>query len=82
MISKTICKFLIVLYKKLLSPAIGRDCIYTPTCSMYTLDAINKHGAIKGTFMGVKRILRCTPFHRGGFDPVPENLRGNAKWVL
>lgn len=79
---KFICKQFIVLYKKVLSPIIGRDCIYTPTCSMYTLDAIQKYGAIRGSYMGFKRIMRCHPFHRGGFDPVKENLRGSAKWVL
>ncbi len=82
MISKAICKFFIILYKKILSPIVGRDCIYTPTCSMYTLDAINNYGAIRGSIMGFKRIMRCTPFHRGGFDPVKDNLRGIAKWVL
>ncbi|MFA5449196.1 MAG: membrane protein insertion efficiency factor YidD [Clostridia bacterium] len=79
---KAVCKFFILLYKKLLSPIMGRNCIYTPTCSMYTLDAINKYGATIGIFKGMGRILRCNPFARGGFDPVKENLRGSAKWTL
>lgn len=79
---KRICRALIVLYKKTLSPIIGTGCIYTPTCSMYTLDAIYKYGVIIGIIKGFFRILRCNPFRRGGFDPVKENLRGNAKWIL
>jgi putative membrane protein insertion efficiency factor len=49
---------------------------------MYTLDAIEKYGALRGIFMGILRILRCNPFAKGGFDPVKENLRGSAKWTL
>lgn len=82
MIGKAIGKGLIVVYKKTLSPFIGKDCIYTPTCSMYTLDAIMRYGLIIGCFKGFCRILRCNPFAKGGFDPVKENLRGNAKWTL
>ncbi len=46
------------------------NCIYIPTCSQYAIDAIEKYGAIKGSFMAIKRILRCHPFHKGGYDPV------------
>lgn len=46
------------------------NCIYIPTCSQYAIDAIDKYGAIKGSFMAIKRILRCHPFHKGGYDPV------------
>jgi putative membrane protein insertion efficiency factor len=70
------------MYKKYLSPYIGRQCLYTPTCSMYTLDAIENFGVIRGILMGAGRIARCNPFSKGGFDPVPENLRGKAKWIL
>jgi len=49
---------------------------------MYTLDAIYKYGVIVGILKGAWRILRCNPFQKGGFDPVKENLRGNAKWIL
>ena len=51
-----------------LSPPRGR---YIPTCSQYALEAVEKYGAIKGTFLATKRILRCNPFHKGGYDPVP-----------
>ncbi len=49
---------------------------------MYTYDAIEKYGAIRGIIMGMGRIIRCNPLSSGGFDPVKENLRGSAKWIL
>ena len=58
------------LYKTFLSPFLPPACRFTPTCSTYTMEAVEKHGAIKGTWFGVKRILRCQPFCKGGFDPV------------
>ncbi|MBE5961485.1 MAG: membrane protein insertion efficiency factor YidD [Lachnospiraceae bacterium] len=63
---------LVKIYRKYLSPLKGRaTCIYVPTCSQYALEAIEKYGAVKGTYLAVRRILRCHPFHKGGFDPVP-----------
>jgi uncharacterized protein len=58
------------IYKSFLSPFLPMACRFTPTCSEYMMDAIAKYGALKGTFMGTKRILRCQPFCKGGFDPV------------
>ncbi len=63
---------LIRLYQKLISPALpANTCRFYPTCSHYAYQAIYKHGALKGTFMAVWRVLRCNPFNPGGYDPVP-----------
>ncbi|MGB9358004.1 MAG: membrane protein insertion efficiency factor YidD [Acidimicrobiia bacterium] len=59
-------------YQKVLSPAMGGNCRYYPSCSEYGYDAIRLHGAGRGAWMAVKRIGRCQPFHEGGYDPVPE----------
>ena len=67
-------KVLIVLvkgYQYLLSPLLGSNCRFTPSCSSYTIEAIRLHGAMKGFLMGVWRILRCHPFSKGGYEPVP-----------
>ncbi|HZK75347.1 MAG TPA: membrane protein insertion efficiency factor YidD [Candidatus Kapabacteria bacterium] len=63
--------FLIRLYQRLLSPLFPASCRFTPTCSEYTLQAIAKHGVLQGIWLGLKRIGKCHPFHKGGFDPVP-----------
>lgn len=59
-------------YQHLISPLLKDRCIYSPTCSEYMYQSINKFGIIKGIYLGTKRIFRCHPFHKGGFDPVPE----------
>ncbi|MBO7668716.1 MAG: membrane protein insertion efficiency factor YidD [Firmicutes bacterium] len=58
-------------YRACISPLFPPTCIYTPTCSQYMIDAVNKYGAWKGFWLGVKRISRCHPWHEGGYDPVP-----------
>jgi putative membrane protein insertion efficiency factor len=58
-------------YQLTLSPFLGPNCRFHPTCSQYALDAIDRHGALKGTWIAGKRLLRCHPLHPGGFDPVP-----------
>lgn len=69
---KKIMIFLIHLYRKYVSPLKRRpSCIYTPTCSQYAIEALEKYGFWKGSFLAVKRILRCHPFAKGGYDPVP-----------
>lgn len=66
-------KILIILikgYQKLISPLLGKNCRFYPTCSQYAIMALEKHGLLRGGFMAVKRILKCNPFHPGGYDPV------------
>ena len=70
---KNILLFLLKIYKKFISPiikAIGIECKYYPTCSEYMRQAIEKYGALKGTYLGIKRLIRCNPFSKGGYDPL------------
>ena len=62
---------LIRLYQITLSPYMGRQCRYTPTCSNYALEALRKHGLLRGGWFALKRILRCAPWGGSGYDPVP-----------
>ncbi len=66
-----ILMWLIKAYQVLLSPFFGQQCRFYPTCSQYALEAINKHGAIVGSYYTVRRLLRCHPWHAGGHDPIP-----------
>lgn len=75
-------KGLILFYKKCISPLLPDSCIYRPSCSTYMLEAIEKHGAIKGIYLGTLRLLRCVPWKEGGFDPVPDNPKGDMKWLF
>lgn len=59
-------------YQLFLSPVLGSNCRYYPSCSHYAKEAIEKHGALKGSWLGLKRISRCHPWHEGGVDLVPE----------
>lgn len=59
-------------YRRWISPILPPSCRFYPTCSQYGLDAIKRFGAVKGGYLTVKRIMKCQPFHTGGFDPVPE----------
>jgi putative membrane protein insertion efficiency factor len=68
---KTIILAMIRMYQLLLSPFLGQHCRFTPSCSQYTKEAIEKYGAARGSWLGLKRILRCQPFCEGGHDPVP-----------
>ena len=65
---------LIRLYQITLSPWLGNACRYTPTCSQYAIEALQKHGALKGLYLAVRRILRCHPWGGYGYDPVPDEF--------
>ena len=62
--------FLIKFYQKAISPFLGRTCRFYPTCSEYTKQAVEKYGALKGLYLGLIRILKYHPFHKGGYDPL------------
>jgi len=68
---KKLLLIFIKFYQYFISPLTGQTCRYYPTCSAYAREAIEKHGSLKGSALAIKRILRCHPFHAGGFDPVP-----------
>ncbi|MBR5646260.1 MAG: membrane protein insertion efficiency factor YidD [Treponema sp.] len=73
-LKKFAVKFLCLLirfYQICISPLFPGKCRYTPTCSAYALEAIKKYGPGKGLYLSIKRILRCNPYHKGGYDPVP-----------
>ncbi len=63
--------WVIKFYQHVISPIIGPKCRFTPTCSQYTINAINKYGLLKGGWLAIKRILKCHPFGGSGYDPVP-----------
>ena len=62
---------LIRFYRRQISPATPPACRFIPTCSEYALEAVQKYGALKGGYLAVRRVLKCHPFHKGGYDPVP-----------
>lgn len=64
-------------YQLLISPLLGPSCRFHPSCSRYTAECLKLHGPLRGSYLGARRILRCHPFHPGGYDPPPPR-RGNA----
>ena len=72
----------IAIYKRYYNPLFAGRCKYVPSCSAYTGQAVRKRGFLVGAAMGLWRIVRCNPFSRGGYDPVKDNFRGKAKWLL
>lgn len=79
---RLICYLLIYLYKILISPLLPKSCIYMPSCSTYAILAIKRFGVVKGIFLTSKRLLSCNHHHQGGLDPVPDNIKGDIKWIL
>jgi len=77
---RKIMRFVIILliksYKLFISPVFPPACGYHPTCSEYAIEALREHGALRGLYLAVNRLFRCTPFHKAGFDPVPPSVRG------
>lgn len=78
-IPKLLAKALIRAYQVTLSPFIGNQCRFHPTCSNYALEAVDQHGAVRGSWMALRRLGRCHPFHAGGMDPVPPRTSGNHR---
>jgi uncharacterized protein len=66
-------------YKTLISPVLGNNCRFYPSCSTYSMEALTVHGVLKGSYLTVRRLLKCHPFHEGGIDPVPEKFGNNKK---
>jgi len=78
--AKTVLKGAIYVYQLLLSPVLGNNCRFHPNCSSYAMEAVDQHGPLSGSWMAVRRICRCNPWHPGGVDPVPEHPdRDNTK---
>jgi len=65
---------IIKLYKYFISPLLGSNCRFYPSCSSYSLEALQRHGVVIGSYLTLKRLLKCHPFHQGGIDPVPEKF--------
>lgn len=72
---KKILMFIIKIYQKAISPLMPPSCRFHPTCSNYGIEALETHGALKGSWLTIRRISKCHPFHEGGLDPVPEKKR-------
>lgn len=68
---RRIALLMVRFYQRVISPILPKSCRFYPTCSEYTYQAIEKYGAIRGIYLGIKRILKCHPFHPGGNDPLP-----------
>ena len=68
---KTVLIYIVRGYRSFISPILPPSCRYEPTCSQYALEALEKYGALRGTYLATRRVLRCHPFARGGYDPVP-----------
>ncbi|MEJ2176403.1 MAG: membrane protein insertion efficiency factor YidD [Gammaproteobacteria bacterium] len=75
---RSILIFLIKTYKLIVSPFMGQNCRFHPSCSNYSMEAIRIHGAFKGVVLSLRRILKCQPMHPGGYDPVPDHFSSQS----
>lgn len=66
-------------YQYLISPLLPNSCRYTPTCSEFAIEAVQKHGILAGSWLAIKRVGRCHPWHEGGYDPVPDNNKQSVQ---
>ena len=74
---RKLARLLIRAYQIFVSPWLGANCRYHPTCSQYTLEAVERYGTLRGSWLGARRIARCHPFHPGGIDPVPDRPKAD-----
>lgn len=79
---KNIAIFFIWCYQKTIAKIVPHKCAYLPSCSNYTIIAIKRFGVLKGSLLGLKRICRCNSSHMGEVDNVPQNIKGDFKWLL
>jgi len=79
---RAVLLFAVHAYRMFLSPFLGGHCKFYPSCSHYATEAIEMHGARRGSWLALRRLLRCRPFTKGGFDPVPEHIEptGHSLW--
>lgn len=77
-----LCQGLIYFYKLIISPLIPKTCIYYPSCSTYAMQSFRRFGVVKGFYFTLKRLLRCRPNAKGGYDPVMPNIKGEDKWLF
>lgn len=76
---KQVLQFVLRAYKRAISPMLPHSCRFVPTCSEYAMEAVERHGALRGTLLAARRLLRCHPFARAGFDPVPRGTTGHTR---
>jgi putative membrane protein insertion efficiency factor len=77
---RIVLKSIIRVYRYCISPMLGPNCRFYPTCSCYVEEAIERHGSLTGGWLAIRRILNCHPWHAGGYDPVPPSAPKPSRW--